>query len=247
MSLFETLFGSHLDMFASTEKKISKYAQKIRNKDTPVEERGAIAEWLAEEGSPEAIVALLGRFEMTYEHSMKDQQEKAFVTDLVLELGDASIGPLEVFLRRSKTFARPIDCYEKLAGTDQAKALILELLDIEFNKSGLKPGKKRHLLIKLADYSGLDVTRSAVRFMDDFDEGCRYAAVEVLAAQEETDEIRAALLAVLADPNEDSGRVKHRVGELAAARAWPLGAHAEAIAAAPPENFKVSGGLLVSG
>ena len=247
MSLFETLFGSKLDMFASDEKKISKYAQRIRNKDTPVEERGAIAEWLADKGTPEAIVALLGRYEMTYEHSMKDQQEKAFVTDLVLELGDKSIAPLETFLRRSKTFARPMACYEKLAGNDQAKTLVLELLDIEFNKSGLKPGKKRHLLIKLADYQGEDVTKSALRFLDDFDEGCRYAAVEVLSAQDETTEIREALLGLLSSEDEDSGRVRHRVAETASGRRWELGGHQAAIAERTPENFAIAGGVLVSG
>ena len=86
--------------------KIEKYARKLRKKDTPVEERESIAEWLAEDGSDDAILALLGRFEMTYEHGMKDAQEKARVESLVLGLGSKAVGPLETFLKRCRSFSR---------------------------------------------------------------------------------------------------------------------------------------------
>jgi len=234
-------------MFANRDGKVRIYAKKIRNKDTPVEERQNMAYWLAEDGKPDAILAMLGRFEMTYEHHMKDVDEKELVESLVLELGDDAVDPLATFLRRCTNFARPMGLYERVAGADRCRALILELLDAEYEKSELKPKKKKDLLIRLADFKGEDVTASAVRFLEDFDEGCRYAAVEVLLAQPDGPSIIAPLLGLLADEDEESGRLQHRIGEAAAARSWDLGEHAGSIAKNPPTNFKVAGSRLVAG
>lgn len=238
-----------LDWFkgGSSESKIKKYAKKLRNKDTPVEERESIAHDLAEDGSEEAVLALLGRFEMTYEHSMKDASEKARVTNLLLGLGEDAIKPLEIFLRASNAFSRPLSIYERLTNPEQSQKLVLELVEAEFKKSGLKPKKKRDLLVKLADFKGPKVIESALRFVDDFDEGCRASSVEVLIAQQETEAIRETLLKRLSGGEEDSSRICFRIAEIAAARSWPLGEHAAAIATKPPMNFAVNGDRLVAG
>ncbi|MCP4805250.1 MAG: hypothetical protein GY913_02850 [Proteobacteria bacterium] len=241
------MFGFFEGLFANRDGKVKLYAKKIRNKDTPVEERQNIALYLADDGQQDAILALLGRFEMTYEHGMKDSQEKTEVSNLVLSLGHDAIDPLEIFIRRCSNFARPMSIYEQIAGAEKARALLLELLDVEFEKSELKPAKKKNLLIRLADFKGPDIVASASRFLDDFDEGCRYAAVEVLLNQDETDDVREGLLKLLASTEEDSGRLKHRVAEAGMGRGWALGKHAEAIAKAPPTNFAVKNGQLVPG
>lgn len=238
-----------LDWFkgGSGESKIKKYGKKLRNKDTPVEERESIAHDLAADGSEEAVLALLGRFEMTYEHSMKDASEKERVTNLVLGLGEDAVKPLEIFLRASNAFSRPLSIYERLTTPEQAQALVLELVEAEYKKSGLKPQKKRDLLVKLADFRGPKVVESALRFVDDFDEGCRASSVEVLIAQQETEEIRETLLQRMSSGEEDSSRICFRIAEVAAARSWPLGEHAAAIGAKPPMNFAVNGDRLVAG
>jgi hypothetical protein len=238
-----------LDWFkgGSGESKIKKYGKKLRNKDTPVEERESIAHDLAEDGSEEAILALLGRFEMTYEHGMKDASEKERVTNLMLGLGDKAVEPLEIFLKASNAFSRPLSIYERLTNPEQAQVLVLELVEAEYKKSGLKPKKKRALLVKLADFKGPNVVVSALRFVDDFDEGCRASAVEVLIAQQETEAIRESLLQRLSGEDEDSSRICFRIAEVAAARSWPLGEHAATISTKPPMNFVVNGGRLVAG
>ncbi len=234
------IFDFVTELVGSNEKKIEFYARKVRHKDTPVEQREAAAVWLAEEGSHDAIVGMLGRFEMTYEHQMKDQVEKDRVERILLSLGSDAIEPVADFMRRSRSFARAMKVYRELAGVEAAKALNLELLDVEFAKSGLKPKKKHDLLVMLANFRGADVTESAMRFLDDFNEGCRYACVEVLIVQDETPAIRDALLARLS-PEEESGRVKHRIADVASQRRWKVGD------VEVPENFKLKGGHLIAG
>ena len=169
---------------------------------------------------------------------MKDQVEKDRVARLILSLGADAIPALEEFLRRGQNFARAMELYRELAGTDAAKRMTLELLAVEGAKSGLKPTKKHDLLVMLSNFKGIEVTESAVPYLEDFDEGCRFAAVEVLIAQEDTPALRDALLARLG-PQEESGRVRHRVADIAVQRRWPVGE------GEVPEGFRVQGGLLV--
>jgi len=231
----------------SIEKQIGKHAARIKKKDAQQEDRIASAYWLAENGSTEAIMALLGRFEMTYEHLMKDSQEKEAVQALVLELGETALPAIEHFLRRSKQFARPLALYQQIAGDDKTLELLFEMLAIESERSELKPDKKRSLLIKLAEFKDARAGTKALPFLDDFDEGVRFGAIEVLAAQDETEEIRKGLLGALSNEDEESNRVRVRIAEIAGGRRWLLGETQEYMATNPPTGWTVNKGRLIQG
>ena len=68
----------------------------------------------------------------------------------------------------------------------------------------------------------------------------------ILLGQPETAVIVESLLAMLADPKEESGRVRHRIAEVAASRRWELGGHAEGIEARPIPNHTVQSGRLLA-
>jgi len=235
------------DLFTggSIEKQIEKHSKRIKKKDAQQEDRVASAYWLAEEGSFNAVYGLLGRFEMAYEHQMKDRAEKDLASQLLEELGEAAVPAISAFMRKSSQFARPMALLEKIAGEEAALAMIFELLDLEAAKSELKPGKKRQLLIKLAEFQRDDVVDKAAPFLEDFDEGVRFAAVEVLIAQEETDQVREKLLSCLGNPEEESNRLRVRVSEVASGRRWSLGEHREHVASNPPAGWTVSKGRLL--
>ncbi|MEC7239700.1 MAG: HEAT repeat domain-containing protein [Myxococcota bacterium] len=235
------------DLFTggSIEKQIEKHAKRIKKKDAQQEDRVASAYWLSEEGSFNAVYGLLGRFEMAYEHQMKDRAEKDLVSKLLEDLGEPAVPAIKAFLRKSSQFARPMALLETISGKEEALKMIFELLDLEAAKSELKPGKKRQLLIKLAEFQTPEVVAGAVPFLSDFDEGVRFAAVEVLIAQEETAEVRETLLSSLSDPEEESNRLRVRISEIASARRWTLGEHQKAIAANPPSGWAVAKGRLL--
>ena len=241
MGLFDFFGGG------SIEKQIGKHAARIKKKDAQQEDRIASAYWLAENGSTEAIMALLGRFEMTYEHLMKDSQEKDAVQALVLELGETALPAIEHFLRRSKQFARPLALYQAISGDEKTLELLFEMLTIESKKSELKPDKKKALLIKLAEFQDARAGLKALPFLDDFDEGVRFGAIEVLAAQTETEEIRAGLLGALSNEDEESNRVRVRIAEIAGGRRWPLGETQKYMVENPPSGWTVAKGRLVQG
>jgi hypothetical protein len=231
--------------FGSKEKQLVLHAKRVKEKDAQLEDRQASAIWLAHHCTPESIVGLLGRFEMTYEHLMKDAQEKDEVSQLVLHLDNDAVRPLESHLGRCKNFARPLSLYEQITDADHAMQIVVKLLDKEAG-SELRPDKKRHLLIKLAEYTHADAVRSALLFLTDFDEGVRYAAAEVLINNTETDRIRDGLLAALGNPDEDSTRFRGRLAEIAASRRWSLQEHGPHLAQATPSGFAVRGDRLVT-
>ena len=230
--------------FGSKEKQLILHAKRVKEKDAQQEDRQGSAIWLAQHGTPESIVGLLGRFEMTYEHHMKDAQEKDEVAELVRHLGEDAIRPLESHLGRCKNFARPLSLYQELTDADRALAIVIKLLEKEAG-SELRPDKKRHLLIKLAEYTHSDAVAMALPFLTDFDEGVRYAAAEVLINNPETDAIREGLLAALGNRDEDSTRFRGRLAEIAASRRWALGDHVPYLTESTPAGFAVRGDTLV--
>jgi len=238
MGFFDFLSGG------SPEKQIAKHSARLRKKDAQAEDRQASAYWLAETGSTPAILGLLGRFEMTYEHHMKDVAEKEMVEGLVKDLGSDSIQALEIFLGRCKNFARPLSLLQEIAGKETALEVLLQLIATEAEKSELKPDKKRQLLITLADFREPRSEESALPFLEDFDEGVRYAAAEVLIALEETAALRDALLDALANPDEESNRLRVRIAEVAGGRNWSLGSHLAQLQQNPPTGWSVQGNRL---
>ncbi len=77
------------DLFMSDEKKIKKHHRRLTNRDAQDEDREASAHWLADNGTPEALLALLSRFDMALDHQLKDQLSSTSI-DCVLHLAAVS-------------------------------------------------------------------------------------------------------------------------------------------------------------
>lgn len=233
-------------IFGGGGSQIERQCRRVQNINAQPEDREAAALFLASDGSEEAIYGLLGRFDVRIENAMKDANEKAFVFDLLCELGPPAILPAIEFSKRCKNLANPLRLIEMLGGTGPLLGTVLGMLDEEAAREDYKPDRKRHLLVKLADYRDPRISPSAVRFLKDFDEGVRFAAAQAVIHQE-TEVGREDLLAALANPQEESNRIRVRIAETFAARRWPLGESAAALTENPPSGFLVRGGVLAQG
>jgi len=231
-------------IFGGSGSPIERQCKRVQNINAQPEDREAAALFLASDGSEQAIYGLLGRFDVRIENAMKDANEKAFVMDLLVELGGPALEPAILFAKRGKNLANPLKLIETLGGTAPLLATVLEMLDEEAAKEDFKADRKRHLLVKLADYKDPRIAASAARFLKDFDEGVRFAAAQAVIHQESEDG-RAELLDALANPAEESNRLRVRIAEVVAARRWPLGERAGALAANPPSGFRLRDGFLV--
>ncbi len=238
MGFFDFLTGGNI------QKQIARQSKRVANKNAQPEDREASALWLAENGSFEAITGLLGRFDIAIENQMKDSAEKEMVFNLLVDLGEPVLEPTRHFLFRSRHIAYPLRLLEVVGGEQALLEVIFELLDIEAAKEDFKPDRKRQLLIKMAEFRDHRIVASAHRFLNDFDEGVRYAAVETLLAQDSQD-IHAHLLDTLANPEEESNRLRVRIAEAFAARHWSVKKRLDDLSSNPPAGWKLRGNYLV--
>lgn len=232
------------DMFLSDEKKIKKHHRRLVNRDAQAEDREASAFWLAENGSEQALLALLSRFDMNLEHQLNNKKEKEQVYSLAVQAGASIRKPLQTWLRQCKQIGMPLRLHGELFGEDDTVKLVYELLETERARLDFKAGKKKLLLIWLADIQHAQAIERAVPFLDDFDEGVRYAAAEVIFAQQD-DAGRVPLLTRFAHPDEDSNRLKVRMAEVFANRRWSVAEHPE-VAEVLTEGYGVRDGRIVA-
>ncbi|MCB9680167.1 MAG: HEAT repeat domain-containing protein [Alphaproteobacteria bacterium] len=229
------------DMFTK-EGKLKRHVRRMSDLNTQPEDREASARWLVDEGSGKAIMGLLSRFDMNVTQQLKDQAEKAFVYQLLVNMGEAVHRPLDAWLRRCKQYAWPLKLCVELQGEQVAMTAVFALLAGDVGKSSFEPEKRKELLVWLAERKHPEMVEHVAGFLKDFDEEVRYAAAEVLVAQE-TEAARPALLAVLADPQEDSVRLKHRLAGVFRTRGWSVG---DAGLPQLPAGFDVRDGRIVA-
>jgi hypothetical protein len=233
MGLLDFLSGGH-------EAQLKRQTKKASNINAQPEDREAAARWLYEDGSEGAIYGLLGRFDVTIENQMKDAAEKEFVFDLLLALGAPVLEPTRVYVERCKSIAYPLRLIETVGGRSELVTVLLHLLDREATREDFKSEPKKQLLIRAAECRDPRFLASAARFLTDFDEGVRYAASEVIIAQE-SEEGRLPLLQALANAEEESNRLRQRIADIFFLRKWSLEPRVEDLAAHPPLGWKVNG------
>ena len=231
------------DLFMSEEKRIAKSARKLINRDAQPEDREEAARWLANLGKPQAILSLLQRFDMKLEHQLKDAGEKELISHLVMGLGGDAEEPLRVWLRQCKQPAVPLRLLGELCGEDAAIGMACEILDIERARDDFKPAKKKTVLIWLGDRRDPRCTTAAQLFLDDFDEGVRFAAVQTLLCQR-GEEARAPLWELLADPEEDSNRLRVEILSGFVQRGWRAAGELP-VEVVIPSGFAIRDGAVV--
>jgi len=235
MGLFDFITGGE-------EGQLRRHAKRMTNINAQQEDRHGSAHWLAENGSPPAINGLLGRFGVSLDSQMKDVAEKALVFDLLVDLGPKTVEPSREWLRTHSHLAMPIRLIEHFEGQDGAVATLLDLLARE--NDPFKTEKKRQILIKLAEARDPRIVPGVLLVLTDFDEGVRYAAVEALLAQDDPG-TREPLAAHLADPEEDSNRLRTRIAGAFQQRRWSVAPHTATILARLPHGWQIVGDQFV--
>ena len=234
MGLFDFFSGG-------ADGQLKRHSKRAMNLNAQAEDREASLHWLAQDGSEQAILGLLGRFTVTYEHQMKDLNEKQLVYELLDELGEAVCEPIKIWARTAPKFARPLQLVDKYQGEEATVAMLIEMLALE--NDPFKPEKKRQILIRLAEYTDERSVPAIEECLRDFDEGIRYAAVEAVLSQPD-ESVQRHLASAIADDKEESNRLRVRIAEAFHQRSWSLGDDSAAVAARPPHGWVVKDGKL---
>jgi len=204
------------------EGKLRKHVARAKNKDAQSADRFSSLEALRDDGSPEAVLGLLGRFTIRYDKSIEDEQEKDFVFEELSRMGDSILPQLSQHLRAADSIAWGLKVLHAVAPSiEQQWPILADLAERNDNTYTRDPSRKIQLLSYLAELDDERCGTALLPYLEDMDEGVRFTAVEGLL-RHKLPAAREPLLALLTNDKEDSRRIKKRILDGFADLAWDV-------------------------
>lgn len=217
------MFGSVKEFFDGRKsKRVERAAKTITNAKAIRDDRWAAIEFVANDvqNVEEAVMALLPRFEYSLEHGINDTREKELAMKGIVRFGEPAIPFVKEWLKTTTRIAWPIKCLNQL-GQDQVVVdclkSALDFGEVSFTQHAVD--KNYDILCYLRDYQLHDNIDQIAHFLKDPDERVRYAAAEVLIAQE-SDAVKPKLEPFLSDETSENRRIRGAVSQLFTAKGW---------------------------
>jgi hypothetical protein len=215
-----------------------KNAARAVNKYAQSPDRMKALQALRDDGSTEALYALMKRFGMMYDKSIEDEQEKEWVFELLVEKGASVLPALKKYLLSADSISWPLRLLDKVVDGKEGRIdVIAEVLERHEPGYERDPTKKIQLLTHLAGLKQERVPPLVVPYLADMDEGVRYAAVEALMKQGDESVGRMPLLDLFA--KEESLRLRLRIADGFAELGWPVADRRGDVEKVLPESFQI--------
>ena len=236
-----------MDLFSKEgrqQRSLHKNIGKAANKKIKPDDRRPALYALVEDGSDEAVLGLLKRFTYIYDTNMvMDEEEKKYVYEALVSMGDRILPPVRQHLKTSPTLSWGLRLVNDLCDHETVWSVLEELLQ-EFEPGYERdPSRKDQLMTFLGDFADERSVKALIPYLEDDDEGVRFTTVESLFRQGD-EAAREPLLALLTEEDEESLRIKHRIVEGLAEQRWTVkgfrGTVEKLVAAHMPE-FAVDG------
>ncbi len=225
------------DVFKGGGGGLKKHVARVANKRAQKHERWESIQVLANDGSDEAIRALLARFTIRVDPSITDGEEKNEAFRGIVQHGEAALGPVRDFLESSDSLAWPLKILKEIQGEEEVTTTLLDLLsgmDTEYERD---PQKKIDVIASLEERHDTRIVEAVTPFLKDMNETVRFHAVGAILAQEEADAARDAMTkAFLA---EESVRVRMQMLDGYRERGWTLEAVKDAAAKRMPPGYSL--------
>ena len=222
----------------SAEAVLKKHGPRVMNKRAQSHDRSESIQLLAQQATPEAIAALMQRFNIRVDPSITDQQEKEQTFQGIVGAGEVAIQPVRAYLARAESLAWPLKILGALlseeAVTDELLSLLSDM-DTEYERD---PQRKYQVLLSLNDRSDGRIAQAVVPFVQDVNETARFHAVSTVLAQDNASEVKDALLDAFVQ--EESVRVRAGILDGFAKNAWSIGTRADEVKGKLPGGFTIT-------
>jgi len=233
---------------SKVEKLRDKAAKKIGNMYYQTADRVAAIDQMAElaaGGDEKAVRVLLSRFESLAPKTTEDRDEKQYVHDLLVDLGDKAEPVVRKYVRTTATpvyWAMQV-LQHRLSSKDYI-AFLTEVLDDMEPDYVRDPEKKIGLVQMAAEFNDEALGQSMVRFIEDHHENVRFYAIEGVAKHGYAFGIEPMLNQL---EEEESVRIMTKILEVFAEHGWDIGEHADRIKPKLQDGFALKGGKVVKG
>jgi|SRR5262245_2015003 len=193
---------------------------------------------LRDDGSTEALHALMKRFGMMYDKTIEDEQEKEWVFEMLVEKGGAVLPALKRYMASADSISWPLRLLDKVVDGKEGRIdVIAEVLERHEPGYERDPTKKIQLLTHLGSLKHARVPPLVVPYLEDMDEGVRYAALETLMRQADEAAARTPLLDLFA--KEDSLRLRLRIADGFSELGWSVADRRADVEKGLPDTFQI--------
>jgi hypothetical protein len=230
-----------LKSFFSRESKdarsIDKWSKKLMSMYQQTAERKRAIESLTRIGSPEAIVALLRRYQYRTESTIVDEEEKEIVFNSCVALGADAIPGLVQYINTETSVYWPFKALRKIVGDKGAGRLLMEAIDGIEDVFGANRTRLEALVENMRELA--DDDRIHVRLLDLIrheDEEIVIRAVDALSVRKDDPSVSEAVVPLLLDP-EQSNRVRTLIMELMLEQGWNVKRHKKQLVGVIPEIY----------
>jgi hypothetical protein len=216
----------------------AKWADRVERRVQNYDRQEAI-QALSDMASAEAVEVLLKRFTFHMDPSITDQEEKDAAFRGILRAGRNAIEPVRAFAAKAESLAWPMKITRELLDEGEYIEELLRWLakwDTDYAKF-VDP--KVQILVALEEHRHPRIREEVERFLEDVNEPARFHAASTLLAQDDIAAVPALEKLML---EEESVRIRTRVAEGLASRAWPLSEETRAaVRNVLPAGYSVDG------
>ena len=215
-----------------------KNAAQAINKYAQSPDRMKALQALRDDGSTDALFALMRRFGMMYDKTIEDEQEKEWVFEMLVEKGAAVLPALKRYVASAESISWPLRLLDKVVDDKEGRIdVIAEALARHEPGYERDPTKKIQLLTHLASLKHSRVPPLVVPYLEDMDEGVRYATIETLMRQADEAAARTPLLEQFA--REDSLRLRLRIADGFSEQGWSVADRRADVEKLLPDTFQI--------
>lgn len=231
--------------FFSSGSRIERCTKRMLNEHHQQQVRQEALDELAGYGTPEAVAALVKRLGVNFRDTIKNEQEKRWVADTLVErFPDKAIEPLTAAIRSEQTISSLVQTLDRLIDTERLVGLLVDTL------KGYPPEDHRTIEARLQLVDALSDHMDDPRVLPvlylyaaDHDDQVRVKVISLLQqhvrkGHTSYDDVAAKLVEVIGDP-EASSRITRAAAEALIALEADLSAQAAEIGEFIPEGYRI--------
>ena len=182
---------------------IVRHKKKIKTRYGQGEDRFRAVNFFKELGSQEGYQGLLERFMVNSEPSIKDEEEKQEIFNILVGFGADVVPAIEGYLNRKDAATVPITwplkVLDAIAGPEEAAGVIICALERMGTSYTREPERKVLLVSQLAEYDDPRVIPALLPFLRDHRDEVQLEALDALTCKGD-ENAREAMLELLVDP-----------------------------------------------
>ncbi|MBN2497505.1 MAG: HEAT repeat domain-containing protein [Deltaproteobacteria bacterium] len=220
---------------------IQRHRKAIKNRYGYGDDRAKAVEFFQQLGGKEGHLGLLERFMVMIDKSIKDEDEKQQVFEILVGFGKEVVPAVEDYIHRkdaaSVPITWPLKVLDEVCEPAEAVDVIVRALDAVGTDYVREPERKVLLVAQLAEYDDERVVSTLIPFLRDHRDEVQLEALAALVRRAD-ERAREPMLEIMVD-DETPVRVRAQIADALQKLRWNVKGYRKKVEAALPEGLSL--------